>query len=154
MVPASPRFSNPLAMGIARNGPSRRSPPGTLKVVARKMLQMTANINSQWKPHVADTGVTCYTCHRGQPVPKNTWAMNPGNLPETGGWNASRMGQNLATKEVGTTSMHYDPFTDLLSKREPIRVAAQTVLPEWWLVNFMPSRHSLSILGVSTTSCP
>ena len=100
------------------------------KNVARKMLQMTANINSQWKDHVADTGVTCYTCHAGNPVPKNVWTTNPG-LPEyIGGWNASKMGQNLASKEVGTTSLPYDPFTDLLSRSEPIRIAAPTAWPE------------------------
>jgi photosynthetic reaction center cytochrome c subunit len=37
------------------------------------MLQMTQYINSEWKTHVADTGVTCYTCHRGQPVPSALW---------------------------------------------------------------------------------
>jgi photosynthetic reaction center cytochrome c subunit len=35
------------------------------KVVARRMLQMTQHVNADWKDHVADTGVTCYTCHRG-----------------------------------------------------------------------------------------
>ena len=34
------------------------------KVVARKMLQMTRKINTDYKSHVAATGVTCYTCHR------------------------------------------------------------------------------------------
>jgi photosynthetic reaction center cytochrome c subunit len=43
------------------------------KVVARRMLQMTRHINTDWKTHVADTGVTCYTCHRGAPVPANVW---------------------------------------------------------------------------------
>jgi len=38
------------------------------KIVARRMLQMTRHINKDWKEHVASTGVTCYTCHRGQPV--------------------------------------------------------------------------------------
>jgi photosynthetic reaction center cytochrome c subunit len=28
-----------------------------------------ARINADWKTHVAGTGVTCYTCHRGKPVP-------------------------------------------------------------------------------------
>ena len=36
------------------------------KVVARRMIQMTQHINADWKPHVAATGVTCYTCHRGK----------------------------------------------------------------------------------------
>ena len=43
------------------------------KVVARRMLQMTQHINSEWKTHVAETGVTCYTCHRGHPVPSAIW---------------------------------------------------------------------------------
>jgi len=43
------------------------------KVVARRMLQMTQHINATYTGHVAQTGVTCYTCHRGQPVPQNIW---------------------------------------------------------------------------------
>jgi photosynthetic reaction center cytochrome c subunit len=93
------------------------------KVVARKMLQMTANINSQWKPHVAETGVTCYTCHRGQPVPANVWSINPGPK-QAGGMAGSRNGQNLAASQVGFSSLPYDPFRDLLTKTESIRVAA------------------------------
>ena len=42
------------------------------KRVARRMLQMTQYINSSWKEkHVHEAGVTCYTCHRGNPVPAN-----------------------------------------------------------------------------------
>jgi hypothetical protein len=37
------------------------------KVVSRQMLRMTREINGQWRNHVANTGVTCYTCHGGQP---------------------------------------------------------------------------------------
>ena len=36
---------------------------------------------------------------------------------------ASRMGQNLASPQVGLTSLPYDPFTDLLGKDGNIRVA-------------------------------
>jgi len=39
------------------------------KVVSRRMLQMTRHLNTEWKSHVQGTGVTCYSCHRGQPVP-------------------------------------------------------------------------------------
>ena len=38
-------------------------------VVARQMIQMTQSINETWGDHVAPAGVTCYTCHRGEPVP-------------------------------------------------------------------------------------
>jgi photosynthetic reaction center cytochrome c subunit len=43
------------------------------KQVARRMIQMTMRINEQWQDHVKDTGVTCFTCHRGNSVPKNIW---------------------------------------------------------------------------------
>jgi len=43
------------------------------KIVARRMLQMTQNINANWAPHVAPAGVTCYTCHRGNNVPNYIW---------------------------------------------------------------------------------
>ena len=37
--------------------------------VARVMIAMTQRTNEDWKAHVGDTGVTCYTCHRGKNVP-------------------------------------------------------------------------------------
>ena len=40
------------------------------KRVARRMLEMVRHINKDWRQHVGATGVTCYTCHRGQPVPR------------------------------------------------------------------------------------
>jgi photosynthetic reaction center cytochrome c subunit len=43
------------------------------KLVARMMLRMTRRINSDYTQHVAGTGVTCYTCHRGKPLPNGLW---------------------------------------------------------------------------------
>ena len=43
------------------------------KNVARVMLRMTRHLNTDWSNHVAGAGVTCYTCHRGQPVPAELW---------------------------------------------------------------------------------
>ncbi len=43
------------------------------KIVARRMLQMTRHINSQYSEHVKNTGVTCYTCHVGKPLPNGLW---------------------------------------------------------------------------------
>ncbi|ULO25320.1 photosynthetic reaction center cytochrome PufC [Methylocystis sp. SB2] len=48
------------------------------KIVARRMIAMTRDINKEWTSHVGDVGVTCYTCHRGQPVPKNVWSRKSG----------------------------------------------------------------------------
>jgi len=43
------------------------------KLVARRMIQMNRHINGQYSQHVANTGVTCYTCHRGKPLPEGLW---------------------------------------------------------------------------------
>jgi hypothetical protein len=57
------------------------------------MLEMTRTINTDWKPHVKATGVTCYTCHRGQAVPAEVWFDQPrprsagGATPEAEGHN-------------------------------------------------------------------
>ena len=40
------------------------------------MISMTQNINENWDGHVnanKEVGVTCFTCHRGQPVPSDIW---------------------------------------------------------------------------------
>ena len=98
------------------------------KVVARRMVQMTQHINADWKPHVAATGVTCYTCHRGNPVPQNVWF----NAPEQR--QASRLagdkaGQNTPAKSVAYASLPYDPFTPYLQQANDIRVNGVTALP-------------------------
>ena len=103
------------------------------KKVARRMLQMTAYINTAWKEkHVHDSGVTCYTCHRGQPVPKNIWFENPG-LAGKGLTVARNNGQNLASADVGLASLPYDTLTEYLGKKgvdeSAIRVNATTALP-------------------------
>lgn len=92
------------------------------KVVARRMIEMNRHINASWKPHVAETGVTCYTCHRGLPVPANVWFTSPGSPV-----NASE--QNLPTEAVGLTSLPYDPFTPFIKDGKDIRVVSKTALP-------------------------
>jgi photosynthetic reaction center cytochrome c subunit len=99
------------------------------KVVARRMLQMTREINGQWKQHVAATGVTCYTCHRGQPVPANLWFADPGPKTAMGSNLGSRAGQNAAAMAVGLTSLPYDPLTKFLDQPNEIRVMANGPLP-------------------------
>jgi photosynthetic reaction center cytochrome c subunit len=98
------------------------------KVVARRMLQMTQEINQNWKSHVAATGVNCYTCHRGQPVPPNVWFTNPGPKTALGhlGW---RNGQNAPEMNVGLTSLPYDPMTKFLKNTNDLRVMPRTALP-------------------------
>ena len=48
------------------------------KTVARRMIQMTQDINANWKSHVGNLGVTCNTCHRGHAVPEDVWFIKQG----------------------------------------------------------------------------
>lgn len=43
------------------------------KVVSRQMFEMVKEINQEWDSHVGEGGVTCYNCHKGQPVPEYYW---------------------------------------------------------------------------------
>lgn len=98
------------------------------KRVARVMLAMTQRANEDWgSKHVAPTGVTCYTCHRGQPVPEYVWAEDPGGPHAKG---LARAEQNIAGKAtVAYASLPYDPLTPFLSQDYNIRVAGDTALP-------------------------
>jgi photosynthetic reaction center cytochrome c subunit len=129
------------------------------KVVARRMLQMTRSINTDWKRHVANTGVTCFTCHRGQPVPEYVWFLDPG--PKTAdGPAGNRAGQNTPAPAVGLASLPFDPFTPFLNEDNEIRVISESALPagdhksikqtEWTYALMM---HISQALGVNCTFC-
>jgi photosynthetic reaction center cytochrome c subunit len=101
------------------------------KVVARRMIEMTRHLNGDWQQHVKQTGVTCYTCHRGQPVPAQVWyqpLVPPKNKP--GPMLGNDFGQNKAAKQVGLTSLPYDPFTPYLKGEEEIKVYGKQALPQ------------------------
>jgi photosynthetic reaction center cytochrome c subunit len=98
------------------------------KVVARRMLQMTRHINSDWKQHVAGTGVTCWTCHRGQAVPSGDWFTRPAaGVP--GALLGGRAAQNTAGVPTnGNTSLPYDPLSEYLSADTAIRIQGTRAL--------------------------
>ena len=98
------------------------------KVVARRMLQMTRHLNTDWKNHVANTGVTCYTCHRGNAVPKNVWFTAP-EVAQSG-LAAGNAGQNMPSPGIGLASLPYDPYTRLLLGDQNIRVISDDALPD------------------------
>ena len=97
------------------------------KVVARRMLQMTQYINSNWKSHVKGTGVTCYTCHGGNPVPKYVWYNNPGPN-EAGGLAETRQGLGHPNPVAGMSALAWDPLTPFLEQGNEIRVQGSTAL--------------------------
>ena len=127
------------------------------KIASRKMLQMTQDTNANWKDHVADTGITCYTCHRGNPVPEYVWVTDPGPGQPTG---LAPTGQNIAAASVAYASLPYDPFTPFLLQDNDIRVIGDTVLPQGnrrsikqaeWTYGLM--MHMSDALGVNCTYC-
>jgi len=129
------------------------------KIVARKMLQMTRAINTSWKQHVADTGVTCYTCHRGQPVPREIWFKDDGG-PRAGGFTPDNYGMGHPSKANGSTAMLVDPFSPYVKGNEPIRVAGSTALPKGKGASIMATENTYSLmmhmssgLGVNCNFC-
>ena len=68
------------------------------KIVSRRMIQMTQTINSEWQDHVAQTGVNCYTCHRGLNVPANIWFTQDQSMRGMVGY---RAGQNEPGHRLG-----------------------------------------------------
>jgi photosynthetic reaction center cytochrome c subunit len=123
------------------------------------MLQMTQHINTEWKSHVADTGVTCYTCHRGNPVPSAIWfKTNP--QPYGSNFMGDKAGQNHPATSVALASLPNDPFTPFLLEQKDIRVNGPTPLPSGnrhsikqaeWTYGLMT--HMSSALGVNCTYC-
>lgn len=91
------------------------------KVVARRMLEMVRHINSDWTEHVAGTGVTCYTCHRGQRVPANIWFNDPGPKQASGVPQAAAS-QNHPARAVGMSSLPRDPMSRFLEGDADIRI--------------------------------
>lgn len=128
------------------------------KVVSRQMFAMTRQANAAWQDHVADTGVTCYTCHRGNPVPEYVWTTDPGPDQPSG---VVPTGQNMSGySTVAYSSLPFDPFTPFLDQENEVRVIGQTALPEdnrtslkqaEWTYGLM--MHLSEALGVNCTYC-
>jgi photosynthetic reaction center cytochrome c subunit len=111
------------------NAPDFASDEKYTKVVARRMIQMTRHINSDWKQHVANTGVTCWTCHRGQAVPSGDWfKVSPdqdSGLPASLG---NRAGQNTPGGYVAGSALPSDPMSEFLKAESEVRVQGTAAL--------------------------
>ena len=129
------------------------------KKAARRMLQMTRHINTDWKAHVAETGVVCFTCHRGNPVPAFVWYDNPG-FPHAGGFTATNDGMGHPNSVNGSTGLPQDPFAPLLEEAGTIRVQATEALPKGTGASIQSTEQTYSLmiaisnaLGVNCTFC-
>lgn len=131
------------------------------KIVSREMLKMTRSINTNWKSHVADTGVTCWTCHRGQPIPSDIWFKTPEPETPSAGISGWKGGQNVAGVSInGNSALPFDPYTPFFDEANQIAVQGTEVLPygnrqsikqaEWTYSLMMNMSQSL---GVNCTYC-
>jgi len=90
--------------------------------VGSLMIAMTQNINENWGGHVnanKQVGVTCFTCHRGQPVPSDVWFKVTPVTKATAGWSST---QNRATPLSSYTSLPSDALEAYLVDGETIAV--------------------------------
>jgi photosynthetic reaction center cytochrome c subunit len=134
------------------------------KVVARRMIEMNRHLNVDWTQHVGGaggTGVTCYTCHRGKPVPDNIhFQAQEAKNNRTGPGMGNDFGQNKAEPSIALASLPYDPFTPYLLGAQPIRVQTTTALPtgsristKQAEVTYSLMNHISNSLGVNCTFC-
>jgi photosynthetic reaction center cytochrome c subunit len=121
------------------------------KVVARRMIQMVQYINSHWTTHVGKTGVTCYTCHGGNPVPNYVWYNNPGPK-EAGGLAETRQGLGHPNQIAGMSSLAWDPLTPFLEQKNNIRVQSTTALPEDNMSTIKQSEWTYSLMMMISKS--
>jgi photosynthetic reaction center cytochrome c subunit len=92
------------------------------KIASRRMIQMTRYINTDWQAHVKQTGVTCYTCHRGKTLPDYKWsavAAEPTNI------RGKRHGQNAPNPDVALASLPSNIYSPFLLGDKNIRVGSQ-----------------------------
>jgi photosynthetic reaction center cytochrome c subunit len=127
------------------------------KKVARVMLKMTCHINKDWQAHVGAVGVTCYTCHRGQPVPANVWFKG---ARETAGFATNNDGLGHPDKINGSTGLSTDPFSGYLDGDGSARVQATQALPVGYGAPIQQTEKTYSLmmsvsnsLGVNCTYC-
>ena len=129
------------------------------KVVSRRMFEMVRAINGTWKSHVGTTGVTCYSCHRGNPVPQNIWFIDP-RPGEPHGLSQEKLAKNVASSLAGSTALPSDVLSEFLDRSDEIRVIATTALPggDRHSIKQTESTYGLMMhisqsLGVNCTYC-
>jgi photosynthetic reaction center cytochrome c subunit len=145
--------------GYCHNAPNYAADDKYPKLVAREMLKMVRRINTEWTQHVGKTGVTCFTCHRGHPVPGRIWFSSPGRHPN-GAMVPSRADYRQPTPSAWATTLPEDPLTDYLLHDRNVRVAGTTPLPTGNPHTVLDAKSTYSLmlvmsdsLGVNCTFC-
>ena len=111
------------------------------KQVARVMLNMTRHINASWQIHVNSAGaggVTCYTCHRGQPIPSDVYFPSPPHpqrpfIEKQNDWNES---------EVTVLGFFpRDSWSDYLVNESPALSQSYTALPTGQVTSYIVTQR-------------
>ena len=108
------------------------------KAAARVMLQMTRHLNADWSQHTAGAGVTCFTCHRGQPVPPMAW------FPSKPRAQRPMIGQQDDWQENADTVRGFFPdagFVEYYLGQQPIAVQSTTVEPSGTLSSWPEAKR-------------
>ena len=103
------------------------------KLAARVMMRMVRHINADWANHVAPAGVTCFSCHRGQPVPAETW------FPQTPPPKNRYIGQQDNWQESADTVRKFFPdagWAEYYLQDQPIAAQSTDALPNHTLGSF------------------
>ncbi len=102
------------------------------KTVARSMIQMNQTVNTGWDAHVKQTGVTCWTCHRGNPVPANYYTLPQERT--TNSIKGKKNGQNTPIATSAFSSLPYESFGAYfgsdLGEPMSVRVGGRSMHPQ------------------------
>jgi len=146
-----------VGCNFCHNAPEYSNDDKYTKRVAREMLRMTRHINTDWTAHVGKTGVTCYTCHRGQAVPAKLWYAAPEK--QFAGPFMIKPGRP-PTPTAANTTFPTDPLTDYLLHDDNIRVIGATALQTGNRHSIYQAQDTYSLmmvmsesLGVNCTYC-
>ena len=127
------------------------------KGVARRMIQMTRNINTNWQSHVQKTGVTCWTCHRGNGVPNYKWAAS---VPDPTKLMGNRRGQNAPNPVTTYASLPGNIFQPYLLESYGARVVSKNEYGPGAAVPIQNAEYTYGLmnhfsqsLGVNCTYC-
>lgn len=146
-----------VGCNFCHNAPDYTNDDKYTKRVAREMLRMTRHINTDWTAHVGKTGVTCFTCHRGQAVPAKLWYAAPERT--LAGPFVIKPGRP-PTASAANTTIPTDPMSDYLLHDDNIRVIGPTALQSGNRRSIYQAQDTYSLmmvmsesLGVNCTFC-
>jgi photosynthetic reaction center cytochrome c subunit len=129
--------------GFCHEGTDYASDANPHKLAARTMLRMTRHLNTDWAKHVMPSGVTCYTCHRGQPVPPDIW------FPREGPPVHPMVAKQEDWYEAADTVRKFFPvagWDEYFLQDEPISVQSTGALPNGTISQQRPAKRTYEMM--------